>query len=235
MPGREDFAIIRARFLADARLHRAADLYVGAGLAVQETALPTVVGHVAMIGLWAVRETDCGILPGDGSAALAVAFMRETTWCKSVANCLLDAGLLRKEPNGIYLVGFRDCYAPIIAKRENARAYNRRKREKSEKRKGKRKRSDNVGSTSGLAPGNVTAHRTGSSTMSRTTAGASPAPVGATGSLPIASPSASLPPMPVLPPLPHDPHAVERLAYFRAVRDAGKAGLPIPPKPEFLR
>lgn len=184
MPGREDFAIIRARFLADARLHRAADLYVGAGLAVQETALPTVVGHVAMIGLWAVRETDCGILPGDGSAALAVAFMRETTWCKSVANCLLDAGLLRKEPNGIYLVGFRDCYAPIIAKRENARAYNRRKRDKAEKRKGRKKRRDNVGSTSDLAPDNVTAHRTGSSAISRTTAGASPAPVGATGSLP---------------------------------------------------
>ena len=221
MPGREDFAIIRARFLADARLHRAADLYVAAGLAVSDTAIPTVIGHVAMIGLWAVRETDAGILPSDGAAALCVAFMQNGAVTKQALAALLDAGLLRKEPNGVYLVGFRDCYAPIIAKRENARAYNRRQRDKSEQRKGKRKRRDNVGSTSDLPPGNVSAHRTGSSTMSRTTTGASLAPLGT---------PAPLPEMRAMPDA--DPRIV---AHFRAVREASKAGLPVPKLPEFLR
>lgn len=128
MPGREDFAIVRARLFADQRAHTAAAAYVAAGLAAEPTALAAVVGHVAALGLHAIRETDDGVLGGDGSIALAgVAYT-----CISDSRCacaaLRDAGLLRPTEGGVYVVGFRDAYGQLIRGREAARERARRNR-----------------------------------------------------------------------------------------------------------
>lgn len=156
MPGREDFAKVQSALLTDPRAHRAADLYVGAGLAVPSTALATVVGHLAMVGVWAVRETDNGILPGDGTACLSASLMLDKHGGALAKTALLAAGMLREEPTGLYLVGFRDCYASIIRKRENAKAYNRRQREKEARSREGRKRRRNVAPTSSPRSPNVT-------------------------------------------------------------------------------
>jgi len=124
MPGREDFAIIRARLMADDRACAAADLYVEDGLAVELTALSTVVGHIAQLGLWAVRETDDGVLPGSGVGIVAAATATPRSAAKRIIDALMSAGLLRDVARtsdgqgGIYLVGFQDCYEAIIRKRK---------------------------------------------------------------------------------------------------------------------
>jgi hypothetical protein len=118
MPGRDDFAIIRARLLADERAHKAAALYVERGLAVEATALATIVGHVACFAVWATRETDKGILPGDGVAAASVALMVPPSTARLVVDALREAQLLRGLDVGTYLVGFRDCYSALFNKRK---------------------------------------------------------------------------------------------------------------------
>jgi len=134
MPGRDDFAIIRARLLADDRAHRAAELYVEAGIAVAATALATVVGHVAEIGLWASRETDDGVLPGDGVTAVAVATMSARTVAQTAVTALMQCDLLRAQDGGVYVAGFADCYWPMIQKRRSDAE--RKAQERAQKRDG---------------------------------------------------------------------------------------------------
>ena len=117
MPGRKDFGILRSSFHYDARAHRAAVLYVERGIAVDPHGFATVAGHVVQLGLWAMRETDDGVLPGDGTAAAADALRLHLPEVAPVLAALRDAGLLRADLDGLYLVGFVDCYAPILGKR----------------------------------------------------------------------------------------------------------------------
>jgi len=118
MPGRDDFAIVRAGLLTDARAHAAAELYIQAGLATEHTALAAVVGHVAMLALWASRDTYDGVLPCDGMIAASAALFAPRATAKTIVESLTTAGQLRKSRRGLYLVGFRDCYSAIRNKRE---------------------------------------------------------------------------------------------------------------------
>lgn len=132
MPGRQDFAIIRSRFFADGRLHTAAELYVKVGIAAQETAVAAVVGHIAMLGAWAVVNTDDGVLRGHPEAVISVATNSPAETAKKMCACLLEADLLRehhddgsddcrrdgKRYRNLYLVGFGECYRPVIARRK---------------------------------------------------------------------------------------------------------------------
>lgn len=156
MPGSNDFAIVRARLLADDRAHRAAELYVEAGIAVAATALAAVIGHVAEIGLWAVRETDDGVLPGDGVTAIAVATMSTRNVAQAVVTALTQRDLLRVREDGVYVAGFSDCYEPLLRKRRNDAA--RRAQERAGKRDAAsaRRRSD-VQRTSKRPPTDVAA------------------------------------------------------------------------------
>lgn len=124
MPGRNDFGILRSDFAADERANRAAELYAEKGLASEDVALGAVAGHICMLGLYAMRETDTGTLPADGVAFVHAATMMPRSVCRVVIECLTSAGLLRPIPEGgLYLVGFRDCYGPIIeARKDNAEA-----------------------------------------------------------------------------------------------------------------
>lgn len=152
IPGREDFAIIRARLLADPRAMTAADAYVDAGIAVEDTATATVVGHIASLGLWTSRETDDGILPGDGIAAFRVAATCTRRVADLALTCLLQAKLLRRIRGGLYLVGFSECYAPIIRRRA-------RNRENAVQAR-KRKSVADVDDTSATGHGDVSDHQT---------------------------------------------------------------------------
>jgi hypothetical protein len=151
MPGREDFAIIRARLVADERAHKAAAEYVACGLAVEATSLSTVVGHIAQLSLWAMRETNSGILPGDGVSTIGVATLSPRSVAQEVAKCLISAGLLRAKGTGLYIAGFRDCYSSIVAKRKADRA---RVASKREEQKSQRSRGD-VAATSERRSGDV--------------------------------------------------------------------------------
>lgn len=153
MPGREDFAIIRARLLADERAHKAAAEYVARGIAVEATSLSTVIGHVAQLSLWAMRETNSGILPGDGVSTVSVATLSPRSVAQEVVNCLVSAELLRVKATGLYIAGFRDCYSSIVAKRKADRA---RVASKREEEKSRRSRGD-VAATSERRSGDVAA------------------------------------------------------------------------------
>lgn len=118
MAGREDFGILRSEILTDRRAHRAADLLVERTLAVEATAFPTVCGLVTLLGLWAMRETDNGVLPDDGVLTVQLATLSTRGVAPEIIRALTDAGLLRVEDGGVYLVGFRDCYQPITERRE---------------------------------------------------------------------------------------------------------------------
>ncbi len=168
MAGRNDFGILRAAFMADTRAHTAAGLFVDRGLAVETTGLATVSGVVVQLGLWAMRETDDGVLPGDGVAAAQVATLLPRAACKAALDALGDAGLVRPKSGGIYLVGFRDCYEPILDTRETNRLKARAKRAKSRAKLAR----DTV---PGDVPGDVPAPGEGTSPpLSRTTVPAVP-------------------------------------------------------------
>lgn len=128
MAGREDFGILRSGFLTDDRAGLAADLYTAKGLAREDMALATVCGHIVQLGLWAMRETDDGVIPGDGVAAIHQATMMPRSACRTVIELLLEAKLLRTEKGGLYLVGFVDCYASILNQRAANREYARNNR-----------------------------------------------------------------------------------------------------------
>lgn len=124
MAGREDFAIIKARALHDARILAAADLYVARKIAREPTAHAAVVGHIAMLGLWASRETDDGIVPGDGVAVVAAATLCGRAMARKIVGCLAhpDVDLVTDAGDGnLRLRGFDDAYAPLIRKRQSAR------------------------------------------------------------------------------------------------------------------
>lgn len=121
MPGREDFAIIRSGLLTDERAHAVAAEYVRRRWAKEPYALATVVGHVAMLGLWASRETEDGILPGDGVTAAWAALMQPRDEVRAILEVLTTHGMIRDVDGGRYLVGFRDCYAPLLQRRAKNR------------------------------------------------------------------------------------------------------------------
>lgn len=121
MPGRDDFAIVRSSLLTDERTHRAAEEYVKRKWATPDTAVPLVVGHVALIGLWTSRETDNGVLPGTGTIPVMAALMTSRTHATAVIEILRSVGLLRDVEGGVYACGWSDCYAPIIERRERDR------------------------------------------------------------------------------------------------------------------
>lgn len=156
MPGREDFAIIKARLFGDDRAHAVAADLVRLGLAKQPCELLTVIGLVAALGLWTSRETSNGVLPGDGVSALRAALGVDESHAKALLKSLRRRELLRKAPNGFYLVGFRDCYRPLV-----------RKRRKDKERKAKWRadlsagRPSDVRATSSGRPSGVQTHRTG--------------------------------------------------------------------------
>lgn len=123
MAGRDDFGILRSSLFTDDRARAAAELYAARGLAVEDTALATVAGHIGMLGLWAMRETDDGVLPKDGLAVVEDVTRTSRGRARVILQTLTDAGLLRQSGSGIYLVGFKDCYESIIERRDgNAEA-----------------------------------------------------------------------------------------------------------------
>ena len=133
MPGREDYAKISSNLLSDDRAHDAAELYVKHGIATEETALAAVVGHVAMLGLWALRETDNGVLPGDGMRALRFAIPAPNSVLKVIRDALKESKLLRNAGrNGLYVVGFRSTYESVITRRKKDRRRKRDQRKKAD-------------------------------------------------------------------------------------------------------
>lgn len=132
MPGSDHFGKLCSSLLTDQRSHRAADLYVAHGIAVADTALATVCGHVAMLGLWAMRETDDGILPGDGLPSIQTSCVTSRVTSRLIASALTDSGLLRhsSSPPGLYVSGFRDCYQGALARRASNRVRQKNFREK---------------------------------------------------------------------------------------------------------
>lgn len=128
MPGRDDYGALRSSALTDPRFHSAADAYVKAGLSHDDVAIATVCGHVAMLGLWCMRETDDGVLPGDGVWAFHQATFVPRSECPRILGILRVAGLLKDTPRGLYVTGFNDCYASIIRRRTENRELAREKR-----------------------------------------------------------------------------------------------------------
>jgi len=123
MAGRKDYAQIQARLLADPRAHEAARLYIERDIATAATALGTVVGHIAMLGLWTLRETDNGMLTGDGILTVSVACMVDIQTAERVAESLRKAGMLkiRGKKSSVFLAGFRECYGGVIDGRRRNR------------------------------------------------------------------------------------------------------------------
>lgn len=118
MAGREDFGILRSEIMTDRRVHRAADLLVQRGLAVEATSFPTVCGYIGLLGLWAMRETDNGVLPDDGVLPVQLATTTTRSVAQEIVRVLVEVTLLRPEDAGLYLAGFEDCYKPIVDRRE---------------------------------------------------------------------------------------------------------------------
>lgn len=121
MPGRKDFGILRSSFSGDARAQHAAELYAARGFAAEDFAFATVAGHIVQLGLWTMLQTDDGVLPGDGLAAAKDATRMDKGPARDMLAALLEAKLLRQVDGGLYLVGFEDCYRPIIGRREQNR------------------------------------------------------------------------------------------------------------------
>lgn len=143
MPGREDFAIIRARFMSDERAHTAAMLYVERGIAHHVTALASVVGHIAMLGVLASRDTDDGVLSATQIAVATMSIGCPPDVRRTMVQCLQDAGLLREDRDGsFYLVGFKDCYADLLRRRKRDA---KRKRESRDPERKPRKRTASNG------------------------------------------------------------------------------------------
>lgn len=122
MAGRNDYGVLHSDFLSDARVHRAAELYVERLGVPEALSLAAVVGHHGMLGLWAMRETDDGVLPGDGVAALQVATLMPRSVCRQVVEVLEAAELLVRRDAGLELARFVQDYASVLGRRAQNRA-----------------------------------------------------------------------------------------------------------------
>lgn len=118
MAGREDFGILRSQVLTDMRIHAAAAALVDKKLAVEATSFSTICGYIGLLGLWAMKETDDGVLPGDGILPVQLATTASRSVAQEIVKVLIGASLLRPVDGGLYLAGFDDCYKPIISRRE---------------------------------------------------------------------------------------------------------------------
>lgn len=121
MAGRNDYGVLRSSLLSDDRAEKAADAMAAAGLTSKDLALSATVGVIVELGLWAMRETDDGVLPGDGIGAMRHATLMPRDACIQVIAILRAEKLLREVEGGLYLVGFRECYASILRRRETNR------------------------------------------------------------------------------------------------------------------
>lgn len=121
MAGRNDYGVLHSEFLADDRAHRAAELYVERFGVPEAFALAAVVGHHTELGLWAMRETDDGVLQGDGVAALHVATLMPRSACRPVVDVLVEVGLLVRCDAGVAIVGFQAAYASVLGRRAQNR------------------------------------------------------------------------------------------------------------------
>lgn len=115
MPGRNDFAIIRSEALGNEKIDAFADALIAEGLADESTALPAALGVVAMLGIWAYRETDDGVM--------SITEIRRAILSRGrLLNVLRTSQLLREQSDGrYYLVGFEDCYGSYVKARKEAR------------------------------------------------------------------------------------------------------------------
>lgn len=139
MPGRRDYSIILARAVTDARILRAAELYVEAGIAHEDTAHAAVLGHIAMLGVWASRESDTGELPGDGVAVVRASTITTPKVARAILAALSapDVDLVTRDGNAtgpLRLRGFAEAYAPLLVKREGNRVRSERWRNKQQRR-----------------------------------------------------------------------------------------------------
>lgn len=176
MPGRNDFGILKARALGDPRVLRAAERYVEAKIAREETSLPAVLGHLSMLGLWLAINSDDGVLPGDGVATVCAATLSSPFLARKIIAILRepDVDLLTSEgvareracicaptcagacARGPFrLRGFDDAYGPLLQARETNRTKAKRWR---------RKQLDVPSNVTGDVPSDVARHVTGSRT-----------------------------------------------------------------------
>lgn len=128
MGGRGDFVVLLGRIWSDPRIVRAGELYVASKLAREETATATVVGHIAAIAQFALRETDDGVLPGDGVTAVRIATASSTSVARRVIAALMSPGVdlltpVDRQPDVIRLRGFVDAYAPLLKSRARKAAW----------------------------------------------------------------------------------------------------------------
>lgn len=121
MAGRNDFGVLRTEFLADARAHRAAELWTERLGVPEDLALSSVIGTWVSVGVWAMRETDAGTLPGDGVAAVHAATLMPRSVCRTAVSILTDVGLLAPSPGGLAIAEFAAWYRPILARRAQNR------------------------------------------------------------------------------------------------------------------
>ena len=150
MAGRNDFGILRSDFLTDPRADRAAELYTERLGVPEDLALATVSGHITILGIWAMRDSNAGILPGDGLAVVRDVTRTSRSRARDVMNILLEVGLLRAVEGGVYLVGFRDCYEPILERRAANAEANRLARLKA--RRALEKKATELGVSLGASP-----------------------------------------------------------------------------------
>lgn len=124
MPGRRDWGALTSQALTDRRFRILAQRLREDPALLAELALVTARGLAPHLGLWAVRETDDGILPDDGVEAIQYATGLPTNTAEKVVQLLQEpaVGLLRPVAGGLYLAGFLDTYEPLVRARAQAKA-----------------------------------------------------------------------------------------------------------------
>src|SRR3990167_8100101 len=108
MPGRNDYGMLPAKALTDPRVLRAAELYVQHRIAREATAVLAVGATMGYLGLWASRESDNGIVPGDGVAAVRAATLCSPSTARQITRILRepDVDLLTVTIDGLRVRGF---------------------------------------------------------------------------------------------------------------------------------
>lgn len=136
MPGRRDYGSLANKALTDQRFKAVATLLRKDPKLLAALAVVTARGIMPHLGLWALRETDDGVLPGDGVEAVRFALGIDEADAEKVVKALRHplSRLMKGAKGGLYLAGFRDLYGPVVKARDKNRERVRKYREEQEKR-----------------------------------------------------------------------------------------------------
>lgn len=113
---RKDFAVVYSRAFKDARVFSAS-----ANLPAEELRHLTVIGTIAAMSCFLIRDGESGILEGDGIGPTMMALGCGYGTAKTTVEALQKAGLLEAVDGGLYLKGFAEAYAVLFRERAKAR------------------------------------------------------------------------------------------------------------------